>query len=110
MNDLKRCPFCGSDKLGQADYAFFIYCVTCGANSGGSTNYEEGRKKWNKRIQEPPMGDWIQIVLNESLSLMNVINIKEQIEKMQGVKTVSAIIGSMENKGPMSSPKFKEGN
>jgi ribosomal protein L37AE/L43A len=51
MDELKPCPFCGSDDVKQyMDTS--IHCRQCGAEGGYSWNYRPIEDKLNARIKE----------------------------------------------------------
>ena len=60
QNELKPCPFCGSDECGIAKTAygnylniwFFAVCDKCGARSKASKNETEAAEAWNRRVND----------------------------------------------------------
>ena len=53
MDELKPCPFCGSDELiicesTKREY-YFVNCYYCGAESGGCAKRKDALAEWNKR-------------------------------------------------------------
>lgn len=53
--DLKPCPFCGSDEPVPEtdDTSFFVVCWNCRATGPIRANYPEAIAKWNQRAEEP---------------------------------------------------------
>ena len=55
-NDLKSCPFCGSDKikaiaLGRKNH--LVYCVDCGGETRASyRTIDEAIEAWNRRAKD----------------------------------------------------------
>jgi len=65
MNELKACPFCGSDAEFQnpnpeptnaASSEYYVECLGCGATSGTYDFMDEAVKAWNTRTPE-----WISV-------------------------------------------------
>ena len=56
MNELKLCPFCGSDdvdclELGSGEHKQVnLYCAGCQAMGPTKRNREDASKAWNTRI------------------------------------------------------------
>lgn len=51
-NGLKRCPFCGSDKLDiqQQDGEYWIECEVCSACSHSVPSEANAIERWNWRV------------------------------------------------------------
>ena len=53
MEDLKRCPFCGSENVGLAiesgDGWFWISCKDCEGSGGTAGDIDGARELWNRR-------------------------------------------------------------
>lgn len=59
MINIKRCPFCGCEKINvkaqcSAIFIFMYYaeCSYCGARSQASETEEIAEKKWNMRFEK----------------------------------------------------------
>lgn len=54
MDDLKPCPFCGSNDLTICYNVLRTYtcvnCYKCGAEGGGCETKEEAIEAWNERV------------------------------------------------------------
>ena len=52
--ELKPCPFCGSDDLSEGPHSPYIICNGCGAFGPGNSDvtHEEAIKAWNTRTPE----------------------------------------------------------
>ena len=62
MNELKYCPFCGSNNVHSAFYHFkdngakaVIECRNCYCSSGYYDNLKEAVAQWNTRIHAPEL-------------------------------------------------------
>ena len=57
MEELKLCPFCGSDDVYSRDDSnlwseekwCYVYCDKCGASTGNYKTIAEAERAWNKR-------------------------------------------------------------
>ena len=55
MNDLKPCPFCGSQILfleRTETNKCYIACVECGSRSGNYWTKQDAIEAWNRRIKK----------------------------------------------------------
>lgn len=86
MNELKPCPFCGSDHYqheGNSDGGeLWFSCQNCGAYSPVSTNtdgddYSETVAKWNTRPLEDALRAEIATLKSENERLKSSINFKD---------------------------------
>ena len=55
-NELKPCPFCGSDELfideGEYRNDYSINCTDCGCRIGYFDTYAQAASAWNRRTYE----------------------------------------------------------
>lgn len=53
MDELKPCPFCGSDEdirvVSEYSEAFYVYCLTCTSCGPSGATSQEAIEAWNRR-------------------------------------------------------------
>lgn len=52
MENLKPCPFCGSEEVELHKGHFTVYCIACGAEGARFVSDENAVKGWNHRVPE----------------------------------------------------------
>lgn len=53
MNELKPCPFCGSDRISVQYLCFrpYVICEKCHAQIPCYDNYARSKEAWNRRAE-----------------------------------------------------------
>jgi Lar family restriction alleviation protein len=68
--ELKPCPFCGSDavmgKIGGFDQFYYVDCTDCETGTGGVDSETEAADQWNRRAPDPLL-DAIHVAVNEAI-------------------------------------------
>lgn len=59
MEELKECPFCGSNDLTINEYEntnlkYYVHCQVCLASGGRDLTEQQAIKAWNTRYNEIP--------------------------------------------------------
>lgn len=58
MEELKPCPFCGSEHVSVRDYSdpmiyyHFVICKECNAKTGNFGTKEKAIEAWNRRAED----------------------------------------------------------
>ena len=52
MEDLKKCPFCGSENIRLTNWGLYrCWCSDCLAHSADEISEKEAIQAWNKRVE-----------------------------------------------------------
>ena len=96
MNELKPCPFCGSERVNVAEVVgdFFAICGACGAQGKQKATIREAVEAWNRRAGDVPKRKTVNV--GEVAVFPNAKADKEQAKKV--LEEAAEVFGAWQNR------------